>query len=51
MIVKLVDSPLNIIDQSCLEQQVSPGKQVVTNEILIGSHSHTIADAKGTKNI
>ncbi len=43
--------PLDIIDQSCLEQQVSSGKQVVTDEVLIGSHSHTIADTQGTENI
>jgi len=43
--------PLDIIDQTCLEQQISLGKQVITDEILIGSHSHTIADTQGTENI
>lgn len=42
---------MDIIDQSCLEQQVSSGKQVVTDEILIGSHSYIVADTQGTENI
>lgn len=43
--------PLNIIDQSSLKQQVPIGKEVVTDQILIGSHCHSIAYTEGTKDI
>lgn len=43
--------PLHIIDQSRLQQQISSGKQVVTDDVLIGSDCHSIADTKGAENI
>lgn len=36
------------INQPCLQEQVSPGQQVVTDEILVGSHCHPIADRGNT---
>lgn len=43
--------PLNIIDKSRLKQQVPVGKQVVTDEILIGSHCHAITNTEGAQDI
>lgn len=43
--------PLNIIDQSSLKQQVPFGKKVVTDQILIGSHCHSITNTEGTQDI
>lgn len=43
--------PLNIIDQSSLKQQVPFGKQVVTDQILIGSHRHPVTNTEGTQDI
>lgn len=43
--------PLNIIDQSSLKQQVPLWKEVVTDQILIGSHCHPIANAEGAQDI
>lgn len=35
-------SPLDIIDQLGLQQQISLGKQVITDQVLIGPHSDTV---------
>lgn len=43
--------PLHIIDQSCLEQQIPTGKQVVTDDVLIDSDCHSVTDTKGAENI
>lgn len=43
--------PLHIIDQSCLEQQIPSGKEVVTDDVLIGSDCHSITDTKRAENI
>lgn len=43
--------PLHIIDQSCLEQQIPAGKQVVTDDVLIGSDCHSVTDTKRAENI
>lgn len=43
--------PLNIINQSSLKQQVPLGKQVVTDQILIGSHCHPVTNTEGTQDI
>lgn len=43
--------PLHVVDQSRLKQQVPVRQQVVADEILIGSHSHAIADAEGAQDV
>lgn len=48
---KFFSLPLNIIDQSSLKQQVPLGKQVVTDQILIGSHCHPITNTEGAQDI
>lgn len=48
---KLFSLPLNIINHSSLKQQVPLGKQVVTDQILIGSHCHPITNTEGTQDI
>lgn len=47
----VVALPCHIINQPCLQEQVSPGQQVVTDEILVGSHCDSIAEAEGTQHI
>lgn len=51
MCIHFPSLPLNIIDQSSLKQQVPFGKQVVTDQILIGSHCHPITNTEGTQDI
>ena len=46
-----ISLPLNIIDQSSLEQQVPLGQQVVTDQILVGSHCHPVTNTEGTQDI
>lgn len=43
--------PLNIVDQSSLKQQVPFRKQVVADQILIGSHCHPVANTEGAQDI
>lgn len=43
--------PLNMIDQSSLKQQVPLRKQVVADQILIGSHCNPITNTEGTQHI
>lgn len=40
----LVALPCDVINQPCLQEQVSPGQQVVTDQILIGSHCNPVAE-------
>lgn len=47
----VVALPCHVINQPCLQEQVSPGQQVVTDEILVGSHCDPIAEAEGTQHI
>lgn len=49
--IKMVALPCHVINQPCLQKQVSPGQQVVTDQILVGSHGHPIAETEGTKDI
>ena len=41
--------PGDTVSQTCLEQQVSVWQQVVTNEVLIGPHRHTMAHTQRAK--
>lgn len=43
--------PLDVINQSSLQQQIPLRKQRVTDQILIGSHCHPITNTEGTQNI
>lgn len=43
--------PGHIVNQPCLQEQVSPGKQVVTDQILVGSHCNSIAETEGAQHI
>lgn len=43
--------PLDVIDQSSLQQEVPLRKQRVTDQILIGSHRHPVTNTEGTQNI
>lgn len=47
----VVALPCHVINQPRLQEQVSPGQQVVTDEILVGSHCDPIAEAEGTQHI
>lgn len=47
----IVASPCHVVNQPCLQEQVSPGQQVVTNEILVGSHGDPIAETEGAQHI
>ena len=43
--------PCHVINQPCLQEQVSPGQQVVTDEVLVGSHCDPIAETEGAQHI
>ena len=47
----VVALPCYVINQPRLQEQVSPGQQVVTDEILVGSHCDPIAETEGTQHI
>lgn len=47
----VVALPGYIVNQSCLQEQVSPGQQVVTDQILVGSHCNPIAETEGAQDI
>lgn len=47
----VVALPGHIINQPCLQKQVSPGQQVVTNQILVGSDCDPIAETEGAQHI
>lgn len=47
----VVTSPCHIINQPRLQEEVSPGEQVVTNQILVGSHGDPIAETEGAQHI
>ena len=49
--VMVVALPRHVINQPRLQEQVSPGQQVVTDEILVGSHCDPIAEAEGRQHI
>lgn len=43
--------PGDLISQTCLEQQVSVWQQVVTDEVLIVPHCHTMALTQGAQHL
>lgn len=43
--------PLDIIDQSGLEKQISFREQVIADKILIGSYSHPVTHTEGAEHI
>lgn len=43
--------PLDVINQSSLQQQIPLRKKCVTDQILIGSHCHPVTNTEGTQNI
>lgn len=47
----MVALPRHVINQPCLQKQVSSGQQVVTDQILVGSHGHPIAETEGAQDI
>lgn len=47
----VVALPGHIINQPCLQEQVSPGQQVITNQILVGSDCDPIAETEGAQHI
>lgn len=47
----MVVLPRHVVNQPRLQEQVSPGQQVVTDEILVGSHRDPVAEAEGAQHI
>lgn len=47
----VVTLPCHIVNQPRLQEQVSSGQQVVTDQILVGPHSDSIAETEGTQHI
>lgn len=43
--------PGDLINQTCLEQQVSLWQQIVTDEVLIGPHRYTMAHAERAQHL
>jgi hypothetical protein len=43
--------PLDIVHQSGLEEQVSLGQQVITDEVLVGADRHPVAHAQGAQHV
>ncbi len=43
--------PADVIDESRLQQQVSAGQQVITDQVLIGANGHTVTHAQRTQDI
>ena len=43
--------PGDIVDEVCLQQKLAAREQVLSNEILVGAHGHTIAHTQGTQDI
>lgn len=43
--------PLDVVNQSSLQQQIPLRKQRVTDQVLIGSHCHPVTNTEGTQNI
>lgn len=41
--------PCDLINQTCLEQQVSSWQEIVTDKVLIGPHCHTMAHTQGAQ--
>ncbi|TNN87235.1 hypothetical protein EYF80_002437 [Liparis tanakae] len=44
-------SPLDIVDQLGLQQQISLGQQVITDEVLIGPHSDAVTHTQRAEHI
>lgn len=40
--------PGDIVDEVCLQQKLTAREQVLSNEILIGAHSHAVTYTQGT---
>ena len=43
--------PGHMVHQLGLQEQVSSRQQVVTDQILIGSHGHIVTDTQGTQDV
>ena len=43
--------PLNVINQSRLQEQIPFRQQVVTDEVLVGPHGHAVTDAQGAQHV
>lgn len=43
--------PAYVVDQAGLQQQVSPRQQVVTDQVLVGAHRHTVTHTQRTQHI
>ena len=43
--------PGDIVDEVCLQQKLTAREQVLSNEILVGAHGHTIAHTQGTQHV
>lgn len=49
--ITVVALPCYVVNQPCLQEQVSPGEQIVTDQILVGSHCDSIAETEGAQHI
>lgn len=47
----MVALPCHIVNKPRLQEQVSLGQQVVTDQILVGSHCDPIAETEGTQHV
>lgn len=48
---QIIKLPGDLINETCLEQQISVWQQTVTDEVLIGPHRHTMAHTQRTKHL
>ena len=43
--------PYDVVNKLCLQQQIAPGKKVVTDEVLVHAHSNTVPHTQGPQHI
>ena len=43
--------PYDVVNKLCLQQQITPRKKVVTDEVLVHAHSNTIPYTQGPQHI
>jgi hypothetical protein len=48
---RLETTPGDIVDEVRLQQKLTAREQVLSNEILVGAHGHTIAHTQGAEHI
>lgn len=43
--------PADVIDESRLQQQVSAGQQVITDQVLVGANGHTVTHTQRAQDV